>query len=175
MVIYEIEDTKKLMNKLLRESAFDEFRLVTLEIHGLVTLSVDGLINTAFLSSDELEIQEAQINEHPNLAANLSHIQQYTKWGDYKPTVIKMIQGPKPPLAMKIQLASSAESAQALLDKVGDGELSRTIKSFNLNISYDQKAARIVTGTNYGQFVMNKAAENLFDQSIGKFLRKHDL
>ncbi len=78
-----IEDTKECMQKLLKDSIFDEFLCTQFELIGLYKVAIDGQIRMEYLSSDEKEILEDR---------------KYIKWSDIKTIAYDMIRGTRRPL-----------------------------------------------------------------------------
>ncbi|NDL68331.1 DUF5721 family protein [Anaerotalea alkaliphila] len=150
MTVFEIEETKRFMQCLLKEELFDDFRLLQLDLKTFVHFSVDG---------------KGIETEDPF---------PFVPWLQVKPAIVRLVQGSKPPGYLKVVFAVSPEATASILEKSGK-ELSESIQGFTLTILYENGQLRITTGTNYRTFVSDKTGERVFDQSMRRFLQKNAL
>lgn len=157
MIAVQIEDVKLFMSKLFKEDIFDDFDLVSATIHQGIIFSLDGKINPDFFEAEELTASG------------------YIRWFDYKNLVFSIIKGNKTPSLMKIVFAINHKSKQNLVIKSNSNFDPDEINDFYINISFDNNGLKLITGTNYKQFTLDKSVENYFDDSILKFLLKNDI
>lgn len=159
MISFMIEDTKECMQKLLKDSIFDEFLCTQFELVGLFKVNIDGQVRMEYLSSDEKEI----IDER-----------KFIQWKDLKTSVFDMIKGHKTPTSMKIVFGLNDKAKEATLKRISYSS-PKDINSFNFTLTYENKRIKIITGTNYGNFTLDKQAEQYFDDSMLKFFKRHDI
>ncbi|MBC7959075.1 MAG: hypothetical protein H7X94_04335 [Vallitaleaceae bacterium] len=160
MIALQIEDIKVFMNKMFKDVTFDEFEVISMFISQIVTFTVEGALNTAFFDTDE---QEA-IGE-----------QKYIKWADLKQTVMPLVKGNKTPTSMKIVFAISQKSKLNIVLKSNTPFRPEDVHGFYLNLYYESNQLKVVTGTNYKLFSLDKSVEKYFDDSIIRFFNKHEI
>jgi hypothetical protein len=154
-----IEDTKECMAKLLKDTIFDEFLCTSFEMVGFYKINIDGQIRMEYLSPEEKEI----IGER-----------RYIKWVDLKQNIFEMIKGRKTPTTLKVVFGLKDGAKDSLLEKINFLE-SNAINNFTFSFIYENKRIKIVTGTNYATFTLDKQAEQYFDDNMLKFFKKHDI
>lgn len=153
-----IDDTKSFMNHLFKEETFDTFDMVSLALKTMVYYEIDGQINKDYFDTDEQDS-----------VADMT----YQAWSTYKQTVTTMIKGKRPPMYIKLVLSLSSIQTLRTLDKIPGGD--QTIQGFFINIVYEHPTLKIMTGTNYKTFTMDKTGEKYFDDTIRKYLSKHHI
>jgi len=154
-----IEDTKECMHKLLKEEMFDSFLCTQFEMVGLYKVNIDGQIRPEYLTSDEKEILEER---------------EFVQWKDVKLSVYDMIKGQRTPSSMKIVFSLGSKAMNATISKSGFSKPS-DINNFIFTLSFENKRIKIITGTNYKNFTLDKQAEQYFDDTMLKFFKKHDI
>lgn len=154
-----IEDTKECMAKLLKDTIFDEFLCTSFEMVALYKVNIDGQLRPEYLSSDEKEI----IGQR-----------KYIKWADLKVNVFEMIKGHKTPTSLKIVFGLKDGAKDALLNKINFTE-TKAINNFTFSFFFENKRIKIITGTNYATFTLDKQAEQYFDDNMLKFFKKHGI
>jgi len=158
MIGIQIEDTKLFMNNLFKEVTFDNFEMVSVNLKTIITYEIDGLINKSYLNQEEPSEVNGTI---------------YMPWSQHKTNVFQLIKGSRSPLFFKIVFTLSKQGTKAILDKLNmDDQL---VQGFFINIIYEHPTLKLMTGTNYKTFTMDKSIEQYFDQSIQKFLNKHNI
>lgn len=160
MIVLEILDIRQFMNKLLKQTTFDDFEVHKINASTNITFQVDGHLNKEFLDSDERE----SLND-----------QHYIKWNGLKSSVYNMIKGERPPTQLKIIFSLSKEATENLLEKVKESENAKLISGFFINIHYENKLLKVITGTNYKSFTIDKSIEHYFDETIIRFFTKHQI
>ena len=159
MISFMIEDTKDCMQKLLKANVFDEFLCTQFEMVGLFKVNIDGQIRLEYLSSDEKEILEER---------------RFIQWKDLKNSVYDMVRGHKTPSFMKIVFSLNEKAKLATLDRISY-PTPKDINSFIFTLTYENKRIKVITGTNYGNFTLDKQAEQYFDDSMLKFFKRHEI
>lgn len=160
MLALQIEDIKSFMNKLLRSTIFDDFEVISLDLTILSRYSIDGKINTSFLSTDEKEIIGNR---------------QYIKWSEVKDTVFHILKGSKAPTNIKIVFTLSQNAKNSIVEKSNTNLNTNDINGFYINIVFENNNLKIITGTNYKLFTLDKSIEQYFDKSIKKFFLNHQI
>lgn len=159
MISFMIEDTKDCMHKLLKESIFSDFLCVQFELVHLYKVSVDGQLRFDSLSEEEKASYETR---------------KYILWSDFQSTAFEMIKGQKTPTSMKIVFSLNPKAKQNLLSRVQNFD-ENAVTNFTFTLTYENKRIKIVTGTNYATFILDKEAERYFDDSMLKFFKKHNI
>lgn len=154
-----IEDTKECMAKLLKDTIFDEFLCTSFEMIGLYKVNIDGQIRMEYLSTDGKEILGDR---------------KYIKWIDLKTNILEMIKGHKTPTSLKIVFGLKNGAKDALLNKINFTEIN-AINNFSFSLVFENKRIKIITGTNYASFTLDKQAEQYFDDNMLRFFKKHDI
>ncbi|MBQ9989754.1 MAG: hypothetical protein IJP31_02240 [Lachnospiraceae bacterium] len=157
MLALQIKEIKAFMNKLLNSETFDRFLLEEARIQTGNTFLIDGHLNKAFYTREELEDPEL-------LPYNL------TLWKDMRSTCFMLIKGKKVPLLFKLTLIYNPRDSHTLLEQAGAGEYSSLLKSFVLTIKYDQKRLLLTTGTSFSTFIMDKTPDLIWDEALRRFL-----
>lgn len=160
MIALQVEDVKNFMNKLFKDITFDEFEVISVDISQGINYVIDGMRDVNFYDTTEEETTSDQ---------------KYIKWVDVKTTVFSIIKGNKTPTLMKIVLMVSSKSKLNLVIKSNSEYLPEDINGFYLNIVFDPSGLKVITGTNYRMFSLDKSVENYFDDSIIRFLGKNDI
>ncbi len=160
MIALQVEDIKIFMHKLFKDTTFDDFEVISMDISQVVKFSVDGALNVSFYDSEE---QEALGD------------QRYVKWLDLKQTIYTLIKGSKSPSSIKIVFAISNKSKLNIVLKSNSSFQPEDVHGFYLNVLYETNSLKIVTGTNYKLFTLDKSVESYFDDSILRFFSKHEI
>jgi hypothetical protein len=140
------EDVKKFMNLLLRETAFDVFRVHSGEITTCCTFKIDGTMNKDFFA------------ETPDGGR--------CPWSALRPVVFDIIKGKKLPKLFKLVLAVPEDKLPLLHENC---------KEAYLNINYENGKISFVTGTMQNEFRMDKAQDEAFENYIKKLFKKLEL
>lgn len=159
MISFMIEDTKDCMQKLLKETIFNDFLCVQFELVHLYKVSVDGQLRFDALNDEEKTAYESR---------------KYILWSEFQSTCFEMIKGHKTPTSMKIVFSLNTKAKQNLLSRLQNFD-ENSITNFTFTLIYENKRIKIVTGTNYATFILDKEAERYFDDSMLKFFKKHNI
>ncbi len=160
MISLQIEDIKLFMHQLLKDTTFDDFEVVSLELSHNVNVTIEGRLNHDYYSPEEQETLKDQA---------------YIKWNDLRPTILPLLRGSKLPASLKIILSMSEKARLNIIEKSGTNFSPEAVNGFLMNIQYSNKTLKIITGTNYKQFIPDKSLEHYFDDTIRRFFSKHDI
>lgn len=160
MISLVAEETRSFMNCLIKTDAFDRFLIHNFSIDTLYNLSIDGTINSEYLSSDEKEIYEDQ---------------NYIPYSEIKPILTNILKQSHTPTGLKITFILNPKSTEEIQRRiVGDTE-ALPVNGFLINLVFDGEKVRVTTGTNYAQFTLDKSVEQSFDQMIRQFFKKNEV
>lgn len=157
MIGLQLDDTKQFMNHLFKEETFDNFEVVSIQLKTMIYYEIDGQLIKEYYDTDEQQ----------------ELLSTYLTWAQYKNNIVPLIKGKRPPIFFKIVFALSTKQRDGIIQKLGLNE--PLIQGFYINLVYDHPSAKIMTGTNYKTFTLDKSAEEYFDSSIKKFLNKHNI
>lgn len=159
MISLNVSDSKIVTKALFKDTVFDDFMLLHFEVVNIYNITVNGMIQTSSLDSDDKE-----------KFAN----QSYIYWSSFKQQGFSLIKGNKPPSSLKLIFGLSATSTQSILTKQNIPP--NTINGFTFSISLEpDRSYKIVTGTNYAQFTLDKSAEKYFDNMLLRFFEKNKI
>ncbi len=152
MRAFQIENTKTFMNALLASEQFDSFLTQEAAVTTFNTFHIDGRIVRDFFDSGEETSSD------------------FSLWKDIRPICFQLIKGKKPPVSFRAVL----QAPRGLIDEIAADDECETaanlISSLVLNIRYDHGKLICVTGCSFTTFIMDKSAERVWDDYIGKFL-----
>jgi hypothetical protein len=157
LISFMIEDTKDCMQKLLKDTVFNDFLCVQFELVHIYKVSVDGQLRFESLSEEDKATYENR---------------KYILWNDFQSTAYEMVKGNKTPTSMKIVFSLNQKAKQNLLSRIPSID-ENAITNFTFILTYESKRIKVVTGTNYATFILDKEAERYFDDSMLKFFKKH--
>lgn len=166
MLAIKITSLKNFMNHLLLADTFDICLLEEATIATSNTFTLDGRINKAFYTQEELS--DAQSCPY-----------EFSFWKNIKGICLQLIRGKKTPTYFKFVLHLIPDQIVAFLEsytseKVSIGDLHQ-IKAFVLTIKYQNDMATLTTGTAYHSFVMDKSLDLLWDKAILQYLSKQEI
>ena len=162
MILCKITDKKDFMNKLLAGDCFYSFTLKEASILGFLPISIDGRVNSSFFSENDTEAIHYLEEE-------------YAKWEDVRPICFDLIKGKRTPTRFQFILYLKQSSAEQLLAKENLTKETSFIRNFVLNIRFEQGIITLTSAVDYSDFTLDKQAEQLWDQSIMKFLTQKQI
>ena len=160
MISLNIPEVKTFMSKLLMNSTFDMFLLKEMELQTYTCFTVNGQFNEDFFSKEELEQRENQ---------------QHLLWKDIRQTAYSMIKGNKSPLALKIVFQLPWEQCEQLVTESGDKLKADDIGGLYVNIRFEKKELRIITGAAIKTFTLDKTLEQEWDKRVKIMLKEDDI
>lgn len=157
MISLNITDTKNFMSNLLLKDTFDKFLLVSADISTANTFNIDGELNKAFFSEEELDTLKDK---------------RYSFWNSIKPFCYSLIKGNKVPLSMKVIFMLSEDNTNTFLCAPALSGYSQDISGLFINVKYSDGIVNIITGTALKSFTLDKTLEHAFDNYIQRFLNE---
>lgn len=156
MIALRILDVREFMSKLLVKGAFDGFLLSEAELLCGCAYVINGRRNKEWYSNEELsELPEPD----------------YMQFLEQRPFLYQLIKGKKTPQSMKIVLLLSGENVKKLLEGIGRLAEADSIEGLFLNIRYEKGEVKLVTGSSFKVFTLDKTIEREWDDSLKRFLR----
>lgn len=162
MQAIEISDIKLFMQLLFQSGQLDAYELVSADIRTDITYSLDGHVNTAFFSTDELD------------ELSLTH-SQYLPWAMAKEKVFDIIRGKKTPSVLKLVLRASASQTESFINSTNSSLNSNDIDGFFVNILFQDKKLNVICGISYRIFTMDKELEAEFSENFITLLRANSI
>lgn len=162
MIALKLTDIRTFMNQLLCSEIFDNFLLAEATISKDATYHIDGHINTAFYSSNELE--------ESNLAGY--EILPYSR---LRPTCYQLIRGKHTPVYFKFILMLSPQNLQNTLERLESGFTTQDVNGIFINLTFQNGQLTLTTGISYRTFFASHTLEQEWDRMLKKFLNKHTI
>ncbi len=157
MISPTITDVRHFMHQLLSEKTFDRFLLVEAAITMGISWKIEGRIHPAFYDREKIPGEE------------------YIPWEEVRPHIYSLLRGSHLPLNMKIVLALPRPSVAGLMRRAGREKERDQIRGMFLNILYQPRSLILTTGIARDDFSLDRRPDQVFDDSIVHFLKKHSL
>lgn len=151
MKAFSIESTKNFMKEFLIGDRFDDFFLEEATIKTYNTFKIDGRILPEFY--DDYEFGS-----------------EFSLWKDMKGICFDLIKGKQVPVGFHFVLQLSPEKIEQILRLGGSATNSSMVKSFTLNIKFQNNEITVVTATSFNTFIMDKTPDILWDDYVERFL-----
>lgn len=161
MISLSIKSTKQFMSLLLVKETFDKLHLSEATIATANTFSINGSINKAYYSKDELEELALTDNE------------SYANWESIKSLCFSMVKGNKVPTAMKIVFLMPKAFVNSILETGDYGISTDDINGMFININYSSDGINVVTGTSLKLFTLDKSLDKAFDSYVKQFFSEN--
>ncbi|MFW5631044.1 MAG: DUF5721 family protein [Acetivibrio ethanolgignens] len=160
MIALKILDVKEFMAKLLIKRVFDNFLLSEAELLCGCSYVINGRRNKDWYSGEELlELSEPD----------------YMCFSEQRPFLYQLIKGKKTPQSMKLILLLSRENVRKILERIGRGAEADSIEGLFLNIRYEKGEVKLITGSSFKVFTLDKTIEQEWDDSLKVFLRHYEI
>ncbi|MBQ3852896.1 MAG: hypothetical protein II760_05905 [Lachnospiraceae bacterium] len=159
MVLLAIDSSKDFMGKLLVSDAFDSFLLQEANIITSVTHTVNGRIHADFYTEEE----------------RLSHTGEFIPWSEIRPLIFESVKGKNTPLSLRLTLCLKKEAMDALMQKKNPEAANTGLRALVINIRFESGAVAIMTGTSYDSFVLDRSAEEIWDETVKQFLLSKEI
>lgn len=159
MVLFEIENADEFMNSLFVKEWLDLMELVEGEITTFCNIKIDGRRYLEWYDSQEKENRESA--------------GEFITWKEYKQQAFQLIRGKKVPLLFRLVLRLPESRLEKLMEAAGGELLPEDIQGMYLNIKYEKKLLRIVTGASLRKFSTDRSLEREWDDQVGAALKKH--
>lgn len=148
------------MAKLLIKGVFDNFLLSEAELLCGCSYVINGRRNKDWYSREELlELSEPD----------------YMRLSEQRPFLYQLIKGKKTPQSMKLILLLSGENVRKILERIGRGAEADSIEGLFLNIRYEKGEVKLITGSSFKVFTLDKTIEREWDDSLKVFLRHYEI
>jgi len=158
MTAFEIKNIKSFMNTLLIGNCFDIFLVEEAEVTTYNVFHIDGRINKSFYTEKD---------DCPPY--------EFSKWEEIRPIILSLIKGKQTPTAFKFTLHLMPEYLEGLLRGKDTTITENQIRALAINIKYENGRLLLVTGTSLNTFIMDKSLDVIWDESMKRFLVKHEL
>ena len=158
MIKIEIKEKKEFMQCFLNTKAFDSFLLKELKLTTYNTFTIDGRIHKNYY--DTAQAKELETED------SLS----FSSWENMRPIVYDLIKGKRLPLQFHIVLYLSPSHAETLLKK--ENAPTEAVEALACNIQFSSNTLYVTTGVAYKSFTMDKTVENIWDETMEKFLNR---
>lgn len=157
MVSLKIDDLPAFTRQLFTGETFDRFLVEEAEIVTFNKFTIDGRTRPNYYSPEEIQTE---------------HIGEYSAWAKLRPICFSLIRGKRLPESFAIVLALPPAGASSFAKRVNPQTPDGLVRGLYLNIRYEDKICRLVTGTSFTQFTVDKSIEHEWDSAAGTFLRK---
>ncbi|MEQ2370522.1 DUF5721 family protein [Blautia sp. CLA-JM-H16] len=162
MLALKIIDIRDFTNKLFIGEVFDKFCLTEATITTFNTFTIDGRLQQDFFDTDTLN----KITEYGRT---------HSLWKDIRPFCWSVIRGKRTPLGFKIVLHLSRSGMEAAMNNTDTGISSDQISGLFLNLQFKNNSLLCTTGISLRTFSMNKRPEQLWDDTILRFLSQNQI
>lgn len=152
--VSEIKDIKAFLNGLFKEERYESFYLFSVKLEADVSYEIDGKVNKAFYSEEEL----GQMND-----------MEYICWKDVKRTVLDFLKGGKLPVKMKLILMFNKDNVNRLIEMNNIPIHPDNVRALFMNVIYSDNRLSVTTGTSLNVFTMDKTLEELWDKTVEKY------
>ena len=146
MVALGIKDVKHFMGKLLGSDLLDSFLLEEAAVHTYNTFVIDGRMNRDFYSEEEWN--EPEIRPY-----------EFSEWKKMRGILFELIKGRKTPVSFRFVLHLMPQFVEGVVKKADSGVTPDQIKALVLTCKYEEGTLRLLTGTAFHTFVMDKSVE----------------
>ena len=161
MLIFSL-DTKKCMNELLLQHAFDSFLFLEGEITTFNTYHIDGRLRKDFYrqqANDDILIPE----------------REYALWKDHREFCFSIIKGKRTPLNFRFIFSLSAPNIAKLLEQDNLTFSLSDVQGLYLNFKYDGTLLTCTTGTSMNLFTLDKSLETAWDKMVQRIFTKYEI
>lgn len=160
MVALNIEEQKKFTSGLFIGDLFDPFLVREAEIVTFNRFAIDGRVRHGFYSDEELEEKR---------------IEEFSAWKTVKPFCFSLIKGKRLPESFRIVFLLSPDAREKFVKKRMPDLLPESVGGLYLNVQYENQEMTVVTGISMNIFTLDKTLEREWDESVKKFLTKHEV
>lgn len=162
LIALQLTDVKTFMNQLLCSELFDRFLLSEASITKDATFTVNGHINPAFYSAEELETE----------GLTGLDILPYSR---LRPVCYQLIRGKHTPVSFKFILTLSPENMKHTLARSDSSFTDNDVKGIFINLAFQNGRLTLTTGISYILFSTDRTLDHEWDGLIKKFLAKNSV
>ena len=155
-------DTKKCMNELLLQHAFDSFLFLEGDITTFNTYHIDGRLKKEFYRQQTTE--ETIIPER-----------EFSLWKEQREFCFSIIKGKRAPLSFRFIFSLSAPNIAKLLEQEQLSFTTSDVQGLYLNFKYDGTMLTCTTGTSMKIFTLDKSLETAWDKMVQRIFTKYEI
>lgn len=148
MLVYTVNNTKKFMSLLLKDDIFDSLELRNAVITTFTAFEISGKINKDFFDEENLPQRD------------------FCLWSEIKPFAFEVIKGKRMPKFIKLVFSASEELKE---------KISPDLSVLFLNITFENNAVTIITGSSAKTFTMDKSGEYAWDEYVKEFFENNHI
>jgi len=151
MVAIEIKNIKEFMNHFLGKESFDSFFLEEASITTFNTFHIDGHRVKEYYDGTDANGNEMEMPE------------DFSTWKEMRPICYSLIKGRRTPVSMKFTLLAGTHYMESLKNRAETSANADKIKALAVNVRFENGMLRLITGSSYHTFVMDKTIDNVWD------------
>lgn len=155
-------DTKKCMNALLLQHAFDSFLFLEGEITTFNTFHIDGRLHKDFYRQ--------QIGEEICISNR-----EHALWAEQREFCFSIIKGKRTPLSFRFIFSLSAPNIAKLLEQEQLSFTAPDVQGLYLNFKYNGETLTCTTGTSMNLFTLDKSLEIAWDKMVQRIFTKYEI
>ncbi|HIR28458.1 MAG TPA: hypothetical protein IAB84_10860 [Candidatus Choladousia intestinigallinarum] len=159
MRLFQIQDTRDFMKKLLVTDTFDTFLLWEASVTTFCTFHIDGAYHPEFFSTD----------------ADSSSPYPYASWEKVRPLFWSLIKGKNTPLNFRIIFRLAPHNVEQLLKQSGVAMAPQDIDGLFLNLNYEKDSLTCTSGTSVKFFTLDKSLDHAWEENLEKFFRQKQI
>ena len=155
MISITIKDIPQFMNELLISDTFDGFCMSEADIATGCTYTIDGRINSAFYSQEEIDAMPSS---------------RYTTWKNIRPFAFSFVKGSRVPKHLRITMVLPESKTAEIIEKNSLDYEPETVNGLFLNIRYQDGSATMTTASSLSVFTLDRSLDEAFERYIFEFL-----
>lgn len=158
MVALKIEDAKAFTNGLFVGNLFDAFLLREAEITTYNRFTIDGRISRGYYSEEERAEKG---------------LEDYSFWSTIRPICFSLVKGKRLPESFRLVFQLSREKTAAFINSRVAGIQPEQVNGLYINVHFENKELKCVSGTSLKIFTLDKILENEWDEWVKRFLKEN--
>lgn len=162
MQLFQIQDNRDFMKKLLIGETFDTFLLSEATITTFSTFRIDGRFHPEFLSSAEADLLTVE---------NCG----YALWRRIRPFFFELTKGKNTPLRFHIIFRLAPHNVEALLARSGLTVPPKEVDGLFLNIRFEGSTLTCTSGASLRVFSPDRELERAWDAMVEKFFHQKEI
>lgn len=158
MVALKIEDAKAFTNGLFVGNLFDAFLLREAEITTYNRFTIDGRISRGYYSEEERAEKG---------------LEDYSFWSTIRPICFSLVKGKRLPESFRLVFQLDREKTAAFINSRVAGIQPEQVNGLYINVHFENKELKCVSGTSLKIFTLDKILENEWDEWVKRFLKEN--
>ena len=158
MVALKIEDAKAFTHGLFVGNLFDTFLLREAEITTYNRFTIDGRISRGYYSEEERAEKG---------------LEDYSFWSTIRPICFSLVKGKRLPESFRLVFQLSREKTAAFINSRVAGIQPEQVNGLYINVHFENKELKCVSGTSLKIFTLDKILENEWDEWVKRFLKEN--